>query len=439
MRRSNGRSSVKMLVTEAVRQRTTCRLCNARTLDRVLSLVPTPPANAFVAAPEYGDPQDRFPLDVFLCRDCGHVQLLDIVDPFRLFQRRRSPIQGLPLAVAYFEAYACGLMQRFRLAQDALVVEIGSNDGTMLRCLEDAGMRPQGVEPAVDLARDAIARGVPTFPGFFSPAIAARIEEERGRAAMVIANSVFAHTDDLRGFLEGVQQLLARDGIFVFEVAYLLDVIERSAVDTIRHENLDYHSVMPLVWFLHSSDMELIGVERVGGAAGRLRGFAQRLGGRYAADGSVQNLCEEERRMALAEPATFRRLEARIGGLRNALTRTLAAVREKGGRVAGYGAPAKATTLLHQFGLGPEVIDFIVDDSPWKQGLYTPGLLIPVLPPEALYERQPEVVIVLAWDYAEDIITRHRAYRSAGGRFIVPLPEIAVIEAMGMQDRQPEA
>jgi hypothetical protein len=192
---------------------------------------------------------------------------------------------------------------------------------------------------------------------------------------MVIAHSVLAHADDLRGLLEGVQQLLTRDGIFVFEVSYLLDVIKRNTVDTFRHENLDYHSVMPLVRFLHASDMELIGVEQVGSTAARLRGYA----------------------------------------------------------------PARATTLLHQFGLGPDVIDFIVDDSPWKQGLYTPGLLIPVVPPEALYEQQPDVVVVLAWDHAEDIIARHHLYRSAGGRFIVPLPEIAVIEATGIKDQQPNA
>lgn len=428
-----------MLVTEGVRRRSTCRLCDARTLDRVLSLVPTPPANAFVAAAERGGPQDRFPLDVFLCRHCGHVQLLDVVDPLRLFQRRRSPMQGLPSSIAYAEAFARDLMQRFRPPQNALVVEIGSNDGTLLRCLEDAGLRPQGVEPAVDLARDAIARGVPTFPGFFSPAIAARIEEERGRASLVIAHSVFAHADDLTGLLEGVQQLLARDGIFVFEVAYLLDLIERNTFDTVRHENLDYHSVMPLVRFLHASDMELIGVEQVDGAAGRLRGYVQRLGGRHAADDSVPGFCEREQRAALAEPATFHRLEERIAMLRHSLMPMLATVRERGGRVAGYGAPAGATTLLHQFGLGPDVIDFIADDRPWKQGLYMPGLLIPVVPPETLYERQPEVVVVLAWDHAEDIIARHHAYRSVGGRFIVPLPEIAVIEAMGVEDRQPDA
>jgi SAM-dependent methyltransferase len=414
-------------VTERLRRRTTCRLCGSRILNRILSLVPTPLANAFVAAPERNAPQDRFPLDVFLCRDCGHVQLLDVVDPLRLFQRRRSPIQGLPLSVAYFEAYAGELMQRFRLAQDALIVEIGSNDGTMLRCLEDAGMRPQGVEPAVDLARDAIARGVPTFPGFFSPAIASRIEEERGRAAMVIAHSVFAHTDDLNGLMEGVHQLLARDGIFVFEVDYLLDVVERRTIDTIRHENLDYHSVVPLVRFLHASDMELIGVKHVDGLAGRLRGYAQRLGGPHAADDSVAALCEKENRAALTKPTTFHKLVERFAALRDELTQMLTAVREQGGRVAGFGAPAKATTLLHQLGLGPEIIEFIVDDSPWKQGLYTPGLLIPVLPPEALYERRPDVVVVLSWDYAEDIVARHRAFRSDGRRFVIPLPEITVI------------
>jgi SAM-dependent methyltransferase len=414
-------------VTERLRRRTTCRLCGSRILDLILSLVPTPLANAFVAESERNDPQDRFPLDVFLCRDCGHAQLLDVVDPLRLFQRRRSPIQGLPLSVAYFEAYAGELIQRFRLAQDALIVEIGSNDGTMLRCLEDAGMRPQGVEPAVDLARDAIARGVPTFPGFFSPAIASRIEEERGRAAMVIAHSVFAHTDDLNGLLEGVHQLLARDGIFVFEVDYLLDVVEHGTIDTIRHENLDYHSVAPLVPFLHASDMELIGVKHVSGSAGRLRGYAQRFGGSHAADDSVAALCEKENRAALAEPTTFHKLTERFAALRDELIRMLTAVRDQGGRVAGFGAPAKATTLLHQLGLGPEIIEFIADDSSWKQGLYTPGLLIPVLPPESLYERRPDVVVVLSWGFAEDIVARHRAFRSDGGRFVIPLPEITVI------------
>jgi hypothetical protein len=414
-------------VTERLRRRAACRLCGSRILDRILSLVPTPLANAFVAEPERNDPQDRFPLDVFLCRGCGHVQLLDVVDPLQLFQRRRSPIQGLPLSVAYFEDYARELMQRFRLAHDALIVEIGSNDGTLLRYLENAGMRPQGVEPAVDLARDAIVRGVPTFPGFFSPAIASRIEEERGRAAMVIAHSVFAHTDDLNGFLEGVHQLLARDGIFVFEVDYLLDMVERGAIDTIRHENLDYHSVAPLVRFLHASDMELIGVKHVGGAAGRLRGYAQRLGGPHAADDSVAALREKENQAALAEPITFHKLGERFSALRDELIRMLTAVRDQGGRVAGFGAPAKATTLLHQLGLGPEIIEFIVDDSPWKQGLYTPGLLIPVLPPESLYERRPDVLVVLSWDHAEDIVARHRAFRSDGGRFVIPLPEITVI------------
>lgn len=244
---------------------------------------------------------------------------------------------------------------------------------------------------------------------------------------MVIAHSVFAHTDDLNGLVEGVHQLLARDGIFVFEVDYLLDVVEHSTVDTIRHENLDYHSVVPLVRFLHASDMELIGVKHVGGLTGRLRGYAQRLGGRHAADDSVEKLSKQESRAALTEPTTFHKLEKRFAALREELTQMLTAVRDQGGRAAGFGAPAKATTLLHQFGLGPEIIDFIVDDSPWKQGLYTPGLLIPVLPPEALYERRPDVVVVLSWDYAEDIVARHGAFRSRGGRFIIPLPEITVV------------
>lgn len=407
-------------MVEAVRRRATCRLCGSTALTLALALEPTPPANAFVDAADRDTPQARFPLDIHLCDECGHAQLLDVLDPQWLFQRHRSATAEVPGGVESSDAWADDLIHRLRPRRGALVVGIGSNDGTMLRRFDEAGMRPQGIEPAVDLARSAISGGVPTFPGFFSPGIAQRIEEERGRAELIIAHNILAHADDLAGVIEGVQQLLARDGTLVFDVAYLLDIVEQGLVDAIRHENLDYHTVAPLVRFFHSWDMELVAIQRLNG---RLRGFVRRLGSGQRLDPTVQALSELEARAGLATVGAFRGLARRLEATRRALWSLLQPVRQAGGLIVGLGAPAKSTTLLYQLGLGPDVIDFIADDSAWKQGLCTPGLHIPIRPTEALYQRPPDAVIVFAWEHAEAMVARHRACLGVGGRFIVPLPE----------------
>lgn len=407
-------------MAEAVTRRTTCRLCGSDALTLVLSLEPTALANAFVDAAAMCTAQTLYPLDIYLCERCGHAQLIDVVDPRWLFQRHRTAIAEVPAAVESTDAWADDLIRRLRPRQGALVVGIGSNDGTLLRRFDAAGMRPQGVEPAVDLARSAISGGVPTFPGFFSPGIAQRIEEERGRADVVIAQNVLAHADDLAAVIEGVQQILARDGTFVFDVAYLLDMVEGGLFDAIRHENLGYHAVAPLVRFFHSCDMELVAVQRTNG---RLRGFVQRLGGNLRSDATVEALCELEGRAGLATPAVFEDLGRRIAATRNALWSLLEPVQQAGGLIAGLGAPAKSTSLLYQFGLDRHVIALIGDDTPWKQGLSTPGLHIPIMPTDELVRRRPDLLIVLAWEHAEALIAQARSCLGWEGRFVVPLPE----------------
>lgn len=389
----------------------------------MLSLAPTPPANGFVGEAERDRPQPLLPLDLFRCGGCGHVQLLDVVDPLDLFQRRRSAIAAVPALGRYYRTFAETLVARFPQASGRLAVGIGSNDGTLLKVLEAAGCRPYGVEPAVDLARAAIRGGVTTFPGFFSPAIATRIEEESGRAALVVAVNVLAHVDDPRGLLEGVVQLLARDGVLAFEIPCLADLVESNLIDGVRHEILNYYAVAPLVRLFHSCDLDWFAAERVAERGGRLRGYGQHLGGPHPADGSVARLLERERRLRLDDPATFAAFADRIAALRERIAVQLAAWRREGLRLAGFGAPAKATTLVHQLGLGPEWLDFVVDEADWKHGLYTPGLHLPIRPPEALYQLRPDRVVVLSWDFAETIIARYAGYREGGGRFLVPLPE----------------
>jgi len=407
-------------------RRKTCRLCGGRRLTLVLGLAPTPPANAFVSRDELDKPQPRFPLDVFFCEDCHHVQLLDVVSPSVLFENYVYVSGTSPSFVAHFESYARGILDQFKPPPGSLVVDIGSNDGTLLRFFQQAGMRVLGVDPARNIAEEATRKGIKTLPAFFSPKLAADIRAEHGAATVITANNVFAHIDDLEGIVEGIRTLLAPDGVFVFEVSYLVDVFEKTLFDTIYHEHLDYHSVKPLIPFFKRLGMELIEAVRVGSHGGSLRGIAQLKGGPRPVGKTVAAAIACEEKLGLDRAETFRRFGQNIAALKAALGKLLRELKAGGKKIAGFGAPAKATTLMYHFETGPELIDFIVDDSPLKQNLFTPGYHVPVLPASAIYERRPDYLLILAWNFAKPLMQAHRAYRDAGGHFIVPIPQLEV-------------
>lgn len=392
----------------------------------VLELAPTPPANAFVSRDELDQPQPCFPLDVFFCEDCCHAQLLDVVAPSVLFENYVYVSGTSPAFVAHFESYARDILRQFQPAAGSLVVDIGSNDGTLLRFFQQAGMQVLGVDPARSIAEEATRQGIKTLPAFFSPRLAADIRARHGAARVITANNVFAHIDDLEGIVEGIRTLLVPDGVFVFEVSYLVDVFEKTLFDTIYHEHLDYHSVKPLVPFFKRLGMELIEAARIGSHGGSLRGVAQLAGGPHLAGKSVAAAIAGEERLGLDRAETFRQFGRNIDALKTALNKLLRELKASGKRIAGFGAPAKATTLMYHFGIGPDLIDFIVDDSPLKQGLFTPGYHVPVLPSSAIYERRPDYVLLLAWNFAGPIMKSHQAYADAGGHFIVPIPQLKV-------------
>lgn len=414
-------------MTAAVRRRADCRLCGGHDLEQVLALTPTPPANAFVRAEERDRPQQTFPLDVFFCEDCGHVQLLDVVDPELLFENYVYVSGTSPVFVEHFQVYADTIVERFRLGRGDRAVDIGSNDGTLLRMFAGHGLDVLGIDPARAIAEAATADGIETITGFFTGAMAERIRAEHGPAAVVTANNVFAHADDLRGIAAGVRDLLRPDGVFVVEVSYLMDVFEKTLFDTIYHEHLSYHSVAPLRRFFDSIGMELFDVERVDTHGGSLRAYVQHADGPYDTNGSVDALCLLESELGLDRAETLKEFAAHIDDVRDRLTELLRSIRAEGKTVAGFGAPAKATTLMYHFGIGPEIVDFVVDDSPLKQGLFTPGMHIPVVSSDALYEQRPDYALVLAWNFAPAIMRNHAAFRENGGHFIVPLPDVEVI------------
>ncbi|MBF0285761.1 MAG: class I SAM-dependent methyltransferase [Magnetococcales bacterium] len=409
-----------------IHRRPDCRLCGGRELGLAFALAPSPPANAFASAQRRGGQQRKFPLDLFFCRQCAHLQLLDVVDPRILFEEYVYVSSTSPVFVDHFRRLADEILHRFPAPAGSLTLEIGSNDGALLRFFQQAGMTVLGVDPAVKIAAQATESGIPTLNAFFTPTLAREIRSDQGAAHYLLANNVCAHIDDLGAVLDGVRALLAPDGVFVFEVSYLADVVEKTLFDTIYHEHLDYHSVKPLIPFFRRHGLELIETWRVDSHGGSLRGVAQRAEGGRPVGASVGELVALEEAMGLDRLETFLQFAQRIETRKEQLTTLLRQWKQEGKSIAGYGAPAKAATLMHHFGLGPEMIDFIVDDSPWKQGLFSPGLHIPILPSSAIASEKPDAIVILAWNFAQPLLNKLADYRQSGGKCVVPLPEVTV-------------
>lgn len=408
------------------RRRSTCRLCDSVDVACVFQLEPTPPAEWYLPPERAHEADARFPLDLFMCRACGHVQLFDVIDPVRLFARYMYTSASSPGLEEHFRRYADDVMAKCRPAGDGLVVDVGSNDGTLLKKFRQHGLRVLGIDPAERIAAEATAAGIPTWPAFMDASTARRVLAEFGPASLVTANNVFAHNDDLGAMADAIASIMATDGAFVFEVSNLLDTVENLVFDFIYHEHLCYHSVKPMESFLRRHGMHLFDVERVASKGGSLRGFAQRVGGPRPVSPRVEEYVRREEAAGLYRPETYRAYIERVNRLRDETTAYLRDAKQRGCVVAGYGASATVTTLLYHFHLG-DLIDFIVDDNPLRHGTVSPGHHIPVYAPDALYARKPDIVVALAWRFADQMIAKHQRYLDAGGTFVVPLPRFRVV------------
>jgi SAM-dependent methyltransferase len=389
-------------------------------------MTPTPPGDHYVTADQLQQPQPVYPMDLVMCGQCALAQLPDVVDPellYRDYIYHTSISLGL---VQHFDRYGESVLARVAPPAQSLVVDIGSNDGTLLRAFARRGMRVLGVDPARDAARQATEAGFETLPTFFNADLAKTLRRERGPASIVTANNVFANVDDLDDLVAGIGQLLAPEGVFVFETGYFPDLVRQSIIDNIYHEHLSYYSVTPLLKFFPRHGMKLVAVEHEPTKGGSIRGFVQLEGARTTMTPAKMNdLLEQETAGGFDRPAALRPFTDRIEQLKRDLTALVADLRSRGRTVAGYGASVGVTTLLYYFDMG-ESLPLLVDDNPVRHGRFTPGHHIPVLPSEALYDRKPDDVLLLAWRYAEPIMKRHERYRQAGGRFVLPLPEIAM-------------
>jgi SAM-dependent methyltransferase len=404
----------------------TCGACGSA-LEPVLSLGEQPLANALLTPETLEDPEPRFPLTLALCPACGLVQITEPVPPEQMFRDYAYFSSVSDAFVEHAKAIATRMIATRRLTEASLVLEIASNDGYLLKHYADAGIPILGIDPARNVAEVAIARGVPTLAEFFDPTLADQLRGSGRTADVVHANNVIAHVPDLDGFVAGIALVLKPTGVAIIETPYVRDLVERLEFDTIYHEHRYYHSLTALSRILERHGLVVADVERLPVHGGSLRIFAVHDDAPEAAIRDLRSaagpaMLAEEDRLGLSTPEYYRDFAARVEALGIDLRGLLARLKEGGRNVAAYGAAAKGTVLLNAFGIGPEMIDFVADRSPHKQGRFMPGVRIPIVPADRLIEAMPDACLLLAWNFAEEILAQQGEYRDRGGRFIIPVP-----------------
>jgi hypothetical protein len=406
---------------------TRCRSCGAKDLEHILSLGTTPLANSLPAsdAPEGGE--HVYPLDVVFCPTCTLVQITETVQPDVLFRDYLYFSSFSDTMVRHAKGLVEEVLNQRHLGPDSLAAEVASNDGYLLQFYKRAGIPVLGIEPARNVARVAVEeRGVRTLSEFFGNELARELAGRGERADVLHANNVLAHVADLNGFVSGVRHFLKETGVAVIETPYIKDLVDHCEFDTIYHEHLCYYSLMALDHLFRRHELEITGVSRVAIHGGSLRLRVQHAGAAEP-DEAVRRLLEDEQAWGVGDVEFYRVFAARVERLKEELRDLLADIRRRGARVAAYGAAAKGSTLLNYFRIGRETIDFVADRSTYKQGRYMPGVRIPIVEPDRILQEMPPYLLLLTWNFAEEILEQQAEYRRRGGRFIIPVPELRVV------------
>jgi len=400
-----------------------CRSCGSESLAVFLTLGETPLANALLRQEDLARPEARFPLDVALCADCSLVQILDTVPPEVMFSEYPYLSSVSTTMVAHARALAERTIADERLGPASLVVEAASNDGYLLQWYRARGISVLGIEPARNVAAVAREKGVETECAFFGSATAKAREHQ---ADVFHAHNVLAHVPAVNDFVAGIGVALKPSGLGIVEVPYVVDLVDRVEFDTIYHEHLSYFSLTALCRLFERHALAVTDVAHLPIHGGTLRIHVRHAGHRSPSPTVAAMLADERARGvdALAFYADFSR---RVERLRTDLVAMLTGLKAKGCSISAYGASAKGSTLLNAFGIGRELLDCVVDRSPVKQGRYTPGTHLPIVGPDRLARERPDYLLLLVWNFADEVLAQQADYRRAGGRFIIPVPTPRIV------------
>ncbi len=401
-----------------------CRSCGQIGLTPILSLGTTPLANRLLSADQLELEEPKYPLDLVVCPGCALVQITETVPAEELFGEYAYFSSFSDSMLAHSRQLVERVIRERKLNCRSLVIEIASNDGYLLQYYRHADVPVLGIEPAANVAEHAqSSRGIPTLPRFFSRELALDIEGCGQPADVVHANNVLAHVADLNGFVAGLRTLLKPSGLGILEVPYVRDLVERVEFDTIYHEHLCYFSLTSIEPLFAKYGLVITDVERLQVHGGSLRLFVARQG---RPSPSVRHLLTEEAALGVDRPEYYRDFGRQVEKLRSDLVLLLEKLKGQGCRIVAYGASAKGSTLLNYCGIGPDVIDYVVDRSTVKQGRYTPGTHLAIHSPDKLAEARPDYALLLSWNLAEEILAQQQGYRQGGGQFIIPIPHVRV-------------
>jgi SAM-dependent methyltransferase len=403
-----------------------CRSCGHGDGGLVLHLGVQPLANNLLLPADLAKPEPRFPLRLAVCQTCWLLQLVETVPPVQLFSE-----------YLYFSSFSDAMLRHAREAADryasefnlgpaSRVIEIASNDGYLLQYFKQRGIPCLGIEPAANIAKVSREKGIETLERFFDLDLAQELAQARRQADLILGNNVFAHVPDINGFVAGLKAALRAKGRIVLEFPYAGELVEKTEFDTIYHEHVFYFTLTPLRTLFQRHGLEVCHVEALSIHGGSLRLFASHQGV-YPVRASVTDLGEQEARQGMLAWPFYANFKQRVEDLKSSLCSLLKSQKSNGKSVAAYGASAKGSTLLNYMGLGAETIDFVVDRSTYKQGRLTPGTHLLILPPEHLLSRRPDFTLLLTWNFANEILVQQKPYRDAGGRFIIPIPNVEVV------------
>jgi|TARA_B100001996_G_scaffold208432_1_gene159873 2-polyprenyl-3-methyl-5-hydroxy-6-metoxy-1,4-benzoquinol methylase len=402
-----------------------CRLCNSKNLKKVFDLGRTPLANSYLKI-EISKKLRKYPLKLNYCNNCGHLQLTHSIKPSKMFSNYLYKTNTSKKNFLHFKSYANEIKKMFK-NRNTKILDIASNDGTFLNFFEKKKFFRLGIDPAKNLKKLSLKKGITQIDDFFTMKKSENIKKKYGKFDIITANHVCAHVEDLNDFFNGVQNLLKDEGLFVFEISYRASVLKKNTFDTIYHEHLDYHALYPISKFVKKFNLNVVNFKTPDAQGGSLRVYVSKNKNSKNQKSIKKQILKEKKQLNLFNVSTYKKFEKKIINCKNKLNSLIQNCINNNMSIAGYGAAAKTTTFLNYFKISEKNIKFIFDDNKLKQGLCIPGTKIKILDPLNMNKKNIDVLIIFAWNYAELIIAKNKKFKKKGGKFLIPFPNPRLI------------